>query len=136
MLTASSLPDYVIKYAGIKTFSQTATCLSDSTVLEFRVECILKLRDLGYDTKRWHCKGGAYETQFAVDILLSPSVDLSIVFPNGVRLSKQQDCREPYWLEPCCAQMATALHMTSAKAVAFVGDASLSPGLEHAAVRG
>ena len=89
---------------------------------------------LGYDTKMWQCHGGAHETQFAVDIIFSPHVDLSIIFPNGNRLARQQQCREPHWVKGCAAEIATALHTTSVNAVAFVGEAVLSPGLQNAEV--
>ena len=115
-------------------FTHTANCLSDSTVFEFRVACILKLRSLGYDTRPWQCQGGKQETQFAVDITLSPSVELCIIFPNGNRLARQKQSREPRWVRQCADEIATARHTTARKAVAFVGHAVLSPGLQNAEV--
>jgi len=126
--------DWVLQHAKIEVFTHTAKCLSDSTLFEFRVACILKLRSLGYDTRLWQCQGGKQETQFAVDITLSPSVELCIIFPNGNRLARQKQSREPRWLRECADEIATALHTTASNAVAFVGDAVLSPGLQNAEV--
>ena len=126
--------EWVFEHAKIKPFNQTAKVLSDSTVFEFRVACILQLRSLGYDTRLWRCHGGYQETQFAVDITLSRSVDLCIIFPNGNCLARQQQCREPRWVKKCADEMSTALHATARLAVAFVGDAMLSPGVQNAEV--
>ena len=82
---------------------------------------------MGFDCKMWQCRANAQETQFAVSILLAPYVDMSIVFPNGNRLAKQQESSEPKWLKKCCEEVATALAMTSVHTVAFVGEASMVP---------
>ena len=37
----------------------------------------------------------------------------------------------PQWLRPCCEQICSALKARSRWAVVFVGDASLSPGVQH-----
>lgn len=123
--------EWVSHRAHIPKFSKTAKLLSDSTLFEFRVACILKLRSLGYDMRLWHCQGGKQETEFAVDITLSASVGLCIIFPNGNRLASQQHYRKPAWLGRCADEIATALHATAHAAVAFVGDAILSPGVRY-----
>ena len=126
--------EWVSHRAHIQKFTRTAKLLSDSTVFEFRVACIVKLRSLGYDMRLWHCQVGKQETDFAVDITLSTSVDLCIIFPNGNRLARQQHYRQQSWVGRCADEMATALHATSRVAVAFVGEAALSPGVRYAAV--
>ena len=92
------------------------------------------LRNLSFDLKLWHCRPGARENEFAVDIMLSPQVDLSIVVPNGNKLSRQQRVHEPWWVRRSCREISTAMSKTSSRCVAFVGDASLSPGLKQADV--
>ena len=49
-------------------------------------------------------------------------------------MARQQHVREPYWAKPCADEMATALAATAQYAVAFVGDAELSPGVQNAEV--
>ena len=78
-----SVTDWVVRMSGVILFDRTAKFLSDSTFTEFRAACCLVLRNLGFDLKLWHCRPGARETEFAVYIMLSPQVDLSIVVPNG-----------------------------------------------------
>ena len=46
---------------------------------------------------------------------------------HGNRLARQQHFREPYGVKRCAEEMATALAATAQYAVAFVGDAELSP---------
>ena len=82
----------------------------------------------------WHCQGGKQETEFAVDIILSESVDLCIIFPNGNRLASQQHYRQGSWVGRCADEMATALHATARMAVAFVGGPIPPPGVRCAAV--
>ena len=74
--------DWVFRSANIKKLIRTFKFLSDSTVLEFRVACIMKLRSFGYDMRLWQCHGGFQQTQFAVDITPSKKIDLRIIFPN------------------------------------------------------
>ena len=128
-----SLPytDWVKQEADIPTMARTAKVLSDSTVLEFRAGCILKLRKLGYDTKMWRCKSGAQEASFAASVIMTPSVDLAIVFPNGNRLSRQEDPHERGWVQPAAQELSTALNLTAKEAVVFVGDGIYSPGVLH-----
>ena len=121
--------DWVFEQSGIRRFDKTAKLLSDSTFTAFRVGCCLTLRALGYDVKIWQCRPGARETDFAVDIMLSPYVDLAIVVPNGNKLARQQDTRELRWIRQSSQEMATSLFETARRAVMFVGHADLSPGV-------
>ena len=54
-----------------------------------------------------------------------------IVAPNGNRLSRQKEARQPTWLDRTCGKVAAAIKATSNRAVVFVGDASLTPGLDN-----
>ena len=134
LLCTLSLPvtRWVVSQSKILLPERTAKLLSDSTFTEFRAACCLALRNVSYDVKLWHCCPGAQESEFAVSIMLSPKVDLCIVVPNGNKLSRHKLMREPQWLPDVCREISTAMHHTSSHGVAFVGDASLSPGLEQA----
>jgi hypothetical protein len=86
----------------------------------------------GYDVRKWCAKAGAWEEDVAVQVATSPSVDLNIVTPNGNRLSRQRDGHQPAWLDRTCEKVAESMRQTASQAVVFVGDASLSPGLQNA----
>ena len=89
------------------------------------------LRKLGYDVSLFRSRGGANENQVAVDIAVSPHVDLCLAVPNGNRLAMQDQSTVPRWLQPTCGHIAGALHSVATKASLFVGDAILSPGVKH-----
>ena len=75
--------------------------------------------------------GGATESQVAMDIAVSPHVDLCLAVPNGNRLAIQDKSSVPHWLHACCGHIACALQSVASKASVFVGDATLSPGVKH-----
>ena len=89
------------------------------------------LRKLGYDVSLFRSRGGANENQVAVDIAVSPHVDLCLAVPNGNRLAMQDQVSVPRWLRPTCGHIAGALQSVATKASLFVGDAILSPGVKH-----
>jgi len=89
------------------------------------------LRKLGYDVSLFRSRGGANENQVAVDIAVSPHVDLCLAVPNGNRLAMQDQSSVPRWLQPTCGHIAGALQSVATKASLFVGDAILSPGVKH-----
>ena len=121
----------VMRAAGIRQLEKTAIVVSDSTLAEFRLACIMRLRELGYDTKRWICKQGALETQIACEIMTSPHADIAIVCPNGNGLAKQTKLRAHRWIDQCGEEIATALRTRASFGVCFVGNASLSPGVRN-----
>ena len=91
----------------------------------------MALRELRYDVCMYRSSNGAWENQVAVDIAISPHVDLCLGFPNGNRLANQEQLSVPHWLHPCCGHIASALQSVATKACVFVGDASLSPGVKY-----
>ena len=44
-----------------------------------------------FDMRFWDCRGGAWENKIAEYLAASPSTDLTIVCPNGNRLSRQSE---------------------------------------------
>ena len=92
------------------------------------------LRKHGYDVSLFRSRGGANENQVAVDIAVSPHVDLCLAVPNGNRLAIQDQLSIPRWLRPTCGHIAGALQSVAKKASVFVGDAELSPGVKHVQV--
>ena len=122
--------EWVSRNCGLTKPTQTANVIGDSTFGEFRSEIFFQLRELGYDLRRWCSKGGAWEEEVAVRVATSRFVDLNIVAPNGNRLSCQKEAHFPVWLNKTCGKVAAAMKATSKFAVVFVGDASLSPGVE------
>ena len=111
----------------MKKWSKTCKVISDSTLDGFRSNVCYKMRMLGFDVKAFICKGGKTESQVAIDIMLTPFVDLAIAIPNGNRLCKHTDDREPSWMDCVCRELATSLHCTALHAVLFFGDIDLSP---------
>ena len=123
---------WVVDQSGIRLPTQSAKIISDSTFSPFRIECCLSLRQHGYDVKCWYCKGGATEGDIAAHIATSCRTDLCIAAPNGNGLALRTDVREPRWLKANAEHIGSALRATSHRAVVFVGDDYLSPGLLNA----
>ena len=118
---------WVLTQTRLQKWSKTCKVISDSTLDGFRSIVCYKMRMLGYDVKAFICKGGKTESQVAIDIMLTPFVDLAIAIPNGNGLCKHPDDREPSWMDGVCRELATSLHCTARHAVVFFGDIDLSP---------
>ena len=128
--------DRAISESRLQKFSHTAKVLSDSIFLEFRMQCCKQLRELGYDCKVWRCVSGASEHDLSVHIATSRFTDLCIAAPNCNRLSRLSKSREPWWLNQVCDYLTSAMKDTCDRAVCFIGDASLSPGVNDPQVYG
>jgi hypothetical protein len=132
--SALSLPfsDWVKKKSGLQPPKWTAKFVGDSTFLKFRTPiCVHIRKQTGHDIRFWSCRGGAWETSLAETLAAAPHTDLTIMSPNGNRLSLQSQCREPEWLRRNAEQVCGGLRATSTYGVVFVGDAGLSPGVKY-----
>jgi hypothetical protein len=110
----------------------TAKFVGDSTFMKFRRDiCVHIRKKWGYDVRLWSCRGGAWETTRAETLAAAPNTNLTIMSPDGNRLSLQSDRREPAWLRRDAEQICGGLRFTSDKGVVLRGDACLSPGLNN-----
>ena len=124
--------EFVLQQTGLQKPCLRASVIGDSTLAVFRRPVCLKLRQLGYDVCRFQSRSAAWENQIAVDITISPKVDLCLALPNGNRLAGEAQSKEPHWLRSCCENIGGALQCVAKRATVFVGHASLSPGVPHA----
>ena len=125
--------DWALKASGVAPLTRTSSCVGDSTLWPFREAVNRALRAKGVDLRAWKSLPGASEQEVAEALQEQPACDLAIVVPNGNRLAKQEETREPHWLRRCCDELAGAIKGRAKEAVVFVGDAVHSPGVKDSA---
>ena len=123
--------EWVIHTSALQLPLKTARVVGDSTLMCFRAECCNSLRLQGYDVKVWYCKAGASEDDVASAVAITGQADLCIAIPNGNGLERQKDARRYSWINEACEHLCAALRTTSTRAILFVGDADLSPGVRY-----
>ena len=126
---------WVQAQTGIIKPTRTFKFIGDSTFAEFRNDICQHVRSAHqYDMHHWLSQGGAWETDLAEDLAIAPKTDNTVMSPNGNRLMRQDRMVEPTWLQPNAEHICGGLRENSTFGIGFVGDADLSPGVDHGQV--
>jgi hypothetical protein len=124
---------WVKEQSGIQEPFLVMSQIGDSTFADFRLTCVLAARTQRYDIRFWRSEGGAWEDAVVRAIASSIKSDLTIACPNGNKIHLERKSGHIPWLENHCMELAGALQLTSTRAILFVGDPMLSPGVRHPA---